>query len=349
MKTFTTPTSLTHRCRTSLLAIATLAIVSGNAFAQSPTNIRFAADWAFQGPQAPFLLPHENGCYEKAGLNVTTDRGFGSGDTISKVASGSYDVGFADINAMIEYNARQPASRLISFFMIYDGAALSIVTRKDTGITKPADLVGKTIAAPAGDASRRLFSVLAKANGFDADQVKWVNVSPELRESMLVRKSADAISGASFTAYIGVHSGGLPKDQIVVLRYPEFGASLYGSALVVKPSFAAAHESALKAMVTCIAQGISQSISQPDVAIDALTKREKLTDRSVEKERMQLSLDWSINTPWVKEHGMSSIDPARLEQPLKDVAAAFQIPVPPASEVYTDKYLPERSSLMLPK
>ncbi|HBP30743.1 MAG TPA: taurine ABC transporter permease [Advenella kashmirensis] len=349
MKTSTTRFPLTRLCRSYLLAVMTLAVVSGHASAQSPTKIRFAADWAFQGPQAPFLLPHENGCYAKAGLDVTTDRGFGSGDTVSKVASGSYDVGFADINAMIEYNARQPAAKLISFFMIYDGAALSIVTRKNTGIAKPADLVGKTIAAPAGDASRRLFPVLAKANGFDADQVKWVNVSPELRESMLVRKNADAISGASFTAYIGVHAGGLPKDDIVVLRYPQFGASLYGSALVVKPAFAAANENALKSMVACIAQGMSQSIRQPEVAIDALTKREKLTDRVVEKERMQLSLDWSVNTPWVKQHGMSSIDPARMEQSLKDVAAALNIPVPPASEVYTDKYLPERSSLILTK
>lgn len=349
MKT-TTFFSLSRRIRPSLaLTAIALAALAGHATAQSPAKIRFAADWAFQGPQAPFLLPHENGCYAKAGLDVTTDRGFGSGDTVSKVASGGYDVGFADINAMIEYNARQPDAKLIAFFMVYDGAALSIVTRKDSGITKPADLVGKTIAAPAGDASRRLFPVLAKANGFDPEQVKWVNVSPELRESMLVRKNADAISGAAFTAYMGVRAAGLAKDQVVLLRYPEFGASLYGTALVVKPAFAAANANALKSMVACVAQGISQSISQPDVAIDALVKRERLTDRSVEKERMQLSLDWSINTPWVKQNGMSQIDPSRMDKALKDVAAALQIPVPPASEVYTDKYLPERSKLALPK
>ncbi len=337
-----------YRAAPVMAAIA-LTLASGSALAQSPTKIRFAADWAFQGPQAPFLLPHDNGCYAKAGLQVTTDRGFGSGDTVGKVASGGYDVGFADINAMIEYNARQPDAKLISFFMVYDGAALSIVTRKDTGITKPADLVGKTIAAPSGDASRRLFPVLAKANGFDPNRVKWVNVSPELREGMLVRKNVDAISGAAFTAYMGARAAGLAKDQVVVMRYPEFGASLYGTALVVKPAFAAANATALKSMVACIAQGISQSISQPDAAIDALLKREKLTDRAVEKERLQLSLDWSINTPWVQQHGMSQIQPGRMEQALKDVAAALQIPAPAISEVYTDQYLPERAKLMLPK
>ncbi|GAA4339874.1 ABC transporter substrate-binding protein [Pigmentiphaga soli] len=325
---------------------ALLLAASAAAHAQAPGKVRFVLDWALQGPQAPFLLPHDNGCYRKAGLDVVTDRGFGSGDTVTKVASGGYDVGFADINAMIEYNARHPESKLISFFMIYDGAALSIITRKDTGITKPADLAGKTVAAPPGDASRRLFPVLAKANGLDPAKVNWINVSPELRESMLARKNADAISGASFTGYMGVRAAGVPADQVVVMRYPEYGASLYGSALVATPAFLSAHAGQAAALVGCVAQGFFQSASDPQSAIDALLKREKLTDRKVETERMQLSLDWSVLTPWVRQHGMGVIDPQRLEKSLRDVAAALDIPVPPAAEVYTERYLPARATLM---
>lgn len=339
------------RRTTALAASALVGLVglAGTAQAQTPTKLRFAADWVLQGPQAPFLLAQENGCYAKAGLDVTTDRGYGSGDTVIKVAAGTYDVGFADINAMVEYNAKQPKpeERLIAFFMIYDGAALSIITRRDTGIAKPADLVGKTIAAPPGDASRRLFAVLAKANGVDPSAVKWMNVSADLRETMLARKNADAIAGAAFTGYIGVQAVGVPKDEVVVMRYPQFGASLYGSALVVKPAFADAHAGAITAFTQCIADAFAQSQRQPDVAIDALLKREKLANRAVEKERMQLSLDWSVMTPWVMDKGFSQIDPVRLERSLQDVAAAFEIPVPKVSEVYTDRFLPPREKLMV--
>lgn len=327
--------------------VAVFGASSGNVFAQSREKIRFALDWAMQGPQAPFLLPHADGCYAGAGLDVVTDRGFGSGDTVIKVATGSYDVGFADINAMLEYNAQHPESKLISFFMIYDGAALSIATRKNTNIKKPADLVGKTIAAPPGDASRRLFSALAKANKFDADTINWVNVAPELRESMLVRGNVDAISGAAFTVYMGARAGGMAKDDVVMMRYPEYGVPLYGSALVVKPAFAAAHPKALSALVTCIAQGMAKSIKNPEAAIDALVKREPLTDRKVEMERMQLSFDWSIATPWVKKNGMSLIDPVRLTNSLAEVSAALNIPQPAAKDVYTDAYLPARGKLMI--
>jgi NitT/TauT family transport system substrate-binding protein len=331
----------------SLGLIAMVCAQSTSAFAQGKEKIRFALDWAMQGPQAPFLIPHVDGCYANAGIDVTTDRGFGSGDTVVKVATGSYDVGFADINAMLEYNAQHPESKLISFFMIYDGAALSIATRKNTNITKPADLAGKTIAAPSGDASRRLFSVLAKANKLDPDSVKWTNVAPELRESMLVRGNVDAISGAAFTVYMGARAGGMAKEDVVMMRYPDYGVPLYGSALVVKPSFAAAHPKALTSLVECVAQGMAKSLKNPEAAIDALVKREPLTDRKVELERMQLSFDWSIATPWVKKNGMSLIDQDRLTKSLGEVAAALNIPTPSANEVYTDQYLPARSKLMI--
>jgi NitT/TauT family transport system substrate-binding protein len=337
------------RIRTgALLALAALA---GAAGAQQPTKLRFALDWVFQGPQAPFLVPHQNGCYQKAGLDVTTDRGYGSGDTVVKVGAGTYDLGFADINAMVEYNAKQtrPEDRLIAFFMVYDGAALSIITRKDTGVAKPADLVGKTIAAPPGDASRRLFSALAQANGFDATAVKWMNVAPELRETMLARKQADAISGAAFTGYMGARAVGVPKEDLVVMRFPQFGSTLYGSALVVKRAFAASHGPALTALAQCVAEGIVTSIQRPAQAIEALYQRDKLINREVEQERMQLSLDWSIVTPWVREKGLGQVDPARLRKSMQEVSAALDIPAPDIADVFTAQYLPAPDKLMVPR
>jgi len=335
------------RTKTALLAAACLI---GSAHAQEPTKIRFALDWVLQGPQAPFIVPHANGCYQKAGLNVTTDRGFGSGDTVIKVGTGNYEVGFADINAMIEYNAKQknPEDQLISFFMVYDAAALSIITRKDTGIRKPSDLAGKTIAAPPGDASRRLFPALAQANGLDPNAVKWLNVAPEMRETMLARKTADAISGASFTGYMGAQAVGIPASDIVVLRYPEHGTALYGSALVVKRSYAQKNGAALKALTRCVVEGIQSSIKDPAGATAVLHQRDPLLNRQVEQQRLQLSLDWSIVTPWVRAHGFGQVDPVRLEKSLKEVALAFNIPVPQAAQVYTAEYLPPAAQRQVP-
>src|SRR6201999_1672873 len=81
------------------------------AFAQTP--IKFTLDWVFQGPTAPFLLALERGYYKAEGLDVTMDPGQGSAGAVQRVATGAYHIGFADVNATIEYNAKNPGKEVL--------------------------------------------------------------------------------------------------------------------------------------------------------------------------------------------------------------------------------------------
>lgn len=61
------------------------------------TPIKFQLDWRFEGPAAFFLHPLAKGYFKAAGLDVSVDAGSGSGGAVQRVASGSYDMGFADL------------------------------------------------------------------------------------------------------------------------------------------------------------------------------------------------------------------------------------------------------------
>lgn len=101
--------------RTLITAIAAgfmMAAAASIAQAQQQ-DVRFVLDWAFQGQQSPYTLPVDDGTFEKLGLNVTVDRGVGSGDTVSKVASGAYDIGVADVYSMVRFLAENPGQKLI--------------------------------------------------------------------------------------------------------------------------------------------------------------------------------------------------------------------------------------------
>ena len=338
---------MTNRLR-SWAAVGLAVLVPWGAVAQAPAKkLRFALDWAVQGPQAVFLTGAGAKCYKDSGIDVLTDRGYGSGDTITKVGAGTYDVGFADVNAMVEYNARNPSAPEIAIMIVYDGSPLSVTTLKDSKLTKPADLKGKTLAAPPGDASRRLFPIFAKTNGIDLATINWVNVAPEVRESLLARKGADAITGSSFTTYMGLRGANVPAEQISMMRFPDFGVDLFGSGIVVRRDFAATHGDALKAFLKCTTVGIKAALANPDGAIADLKKVDPLTVDAVEKERLKLSVDWSIMTPLVQEKGLSFVDPARLKKTFSQVADAFGVPAPAPADVYTDAYLPSRSDLMM--
>src|SRR6266508_3017142 len=96
------------------------ALLSAGAYAQKETPVRFALDCRFEGPAAPYLVAIDKGYYKAEGLDVSIDPGSGSVEGINRVASGAYDVGFADINILVKYrdNPRNLPVKMV--MMVYD-------------------------------------------------------------------------------------------------------------------------------------------------------------------------------------------------------------------------------------
>ena len=86
------------------IAIIALGFAISASQAQTPST-KLMVDFAFQGQQSPFVLAVEGGYFSRAGVSVTVDRGYGSADVVTKVASGAYDLGFADIGSLITFTA----------------------------------------------------------------------------------------------------------------------------------------------------------------------------------------------------------------------------------------------------
>src|ERR687897_3753542 len=162
----------------ALLAV----LASGAALAQKEIPIRFALDWRFEGPAAPFFVAIDKGYYKAEGLNVSIDPGAGSVEGINRVASGAYEVGFADINSLVKYRANPRNLPVKAVMMIYDTPAFSIISLKKNGIAKPKDLEGKTLGAPAADGAWAQWPIFVQANKIDAAKVKIENIGFPVRE-----------------------------------------------------------------------------------------------------------------------------------------------------------------------
>src|SRR5271170_458288 len=106
-------------------------------------DIRISLDWAWQGGQAPFALAEQAGLFKAEGLDVVIDRGNGSADTVTRVASGAYDVGFGDLGPMVKLDAEQPDKALLAVLMLYDRSPLCAIALAKSGIKTPKDLEGK--------------------------------------------------------------------------------------------------------------------------------------------------------------------------------------------------------------
>jgi NitT/TauT family transport system substrate-binding protein len=330
--------------------IVVLLAMAGLALGQGKTPIKFTLDFAFQGPQGPFLLAQDKGYYDKEGLAVTIDRGFGSADAISKIASGAYDMGFGDINSMMEFNARNPGKGLISVFIVYDAAPFSIFTLKKSGINSPKDLEGKTLAAPAGDAGRRLFPVFAEAAGIDAGKVTFINVDAALREPTLARGQADGITGFYFTSLLNLRAINVPEADLKVFRYSDYTKFLYGNAVIVRPDFAAKNPEAVRAFLRALVKGFRDTFANPDEAVEAVRKRDGLINVALEKDRLVLAIRNSIITPDTQAFGIGTTVRDRLVRSIELVKRAFDLPVLLKPEqVFTDRYLPPLAERRAPQ
>ena len=242
-----------------LAAFAAAATLSLTAQAQN-TPIKFILDWRFEGPSALFLAPVAKGYFKDAKLDVTVDAGNGSGGAVTRVASGTYDMGFADLAALMEFHANNPdaPNKPVAVMMVYNNTPASVMALKKSGIKTPADLNGKKLGAPVFDAGRRAFPIFQKANNIGA--VTWTAMDPPLRETMLARGDVDAITGFTFTSLLNLEARGVKAEDVVVMPYPEFGVKLYGNAIIVSPKLLKDNPAAVKAFLQAFTKGAREVI-----------------------------------------------------------------------------------------
>jgi NitT/TauT family transport system substrate-binding protein len=313
--------------------------------ANAETPIKFSLDWKYEGTQAPFLVGLDKGYFKSEGLDVTVDTSGGSVEPINRIASGTYDMAFADINSMIKFRDQNPQIALKAVYMVYSNPPFAIVGRKSRGISDPKSLEGKKLGAPAPDGAYAQWPIFVAANGIDASKVTIMNVGFPVREPMLVAGDVDAITGFSFSSYINVKYSGIPQDDIVVMLMSNFGLKLYGNAILVNPKFAAEKPEAVKAFLRAFNRAMKDTVKDPGSAIASVLKRNDVAKKNVELDRLEIALRDNIVTPEVKAHGLGSVDMDRLDKSIDQIAVTYKFKgqKPKSSDIFDPSFLPAAS------
>jgi NitT/TauT family transport system substrate-binding protein len=334
----------------ALAAVALAAFTTG-ALAQPLTKVKFQLDWRFEGPAALFLVPKAKGYFQQEGLDVTIDSGNGSAGAVNRVASGAYEMGFADVSAMIEFLGNNPSGAgagMQAVFMVYDVTPAAVLALKKSGIRTVKDLNGRKFGAPVFDAGRKAFPVFVQANRLDGNSIKWTSMDPPLRETMLARGEVEAITGFYFTSLLNLNARGVKDEDVVVFKYPDHGVKLYGNAVIVNGRFAQENPKAVAAFLRALSRGIKDTIADPAAAIQTVRERDPLIDVALETRRLRLAIDSVIATPNFRQNGIGAIDPARFGDTVSAVVGAYQLKsFPNPLALFNSAYMPEKPVRMV--
>lgn len=340
------------RLATVLRAAFTLAALAAFGFAAPASaqkkDVKMMLDWVVQGTHAPFFVAQEKGYFKQAGLNsVAIEAGRGATNVAVIVAGGAFDFGWVDLPTMIKFNAQNPNSPLLASYISFDETPLAIITLKSKNIRSVKDLHGRKIAGGPGTAVHDTISILLKAAKAENVKINWLAVQPQLFGPMVARGEADGTGGFTNSNIPALLDVGIKLEDIHPIRYADFGADLYGLALVTTRAFADKNPDTVRAFVSGLNKGTIDTIKDPAAALALMKKRDAMMKQNIEKVRLDIALGLT-HTDWVKKNGLSVVQRERLQRTIDSVIEAYGLSAKPKpEEVYTDKFLPPVAERMV--
>lgn len=304
----------------------------------SLTPLKFTLDFRVTSQTSPFFLALEKGYYKDEGLAVTIDVGSGSVASITRVASGAYDLGLGDISSLIEFHAGNTDTPVQAIYQYYNRAPFVIIGRKDRGITQDFhSLKGKKVAAAAVESTRRCWPMAARALGTDPGLFEWVTTDFSARDNVMVRGDVDAATYFHDSA-VSLFAR-MPEKDLSVLEYSQTGLQLYGNALLAGKLLQERPEAA-RAFLRATQRALRETLAQPDAALAAIKAREPIMNLDTERARWAITRKYLL-TPEVQAHGLGGVQSAVLAKQVNEAAEVFKLPRKPAPErIFNPAFLP---------
>lgn len=316
-----------------------------DAAAQPPLRkVRFLLNSGFSGANSWFVLADERGYFREEGIEVEFTPGKGAFTAAGRMVEEGYDVGYGDVNAVIEQAAKNPGKSPIGVYMVMDRSPSVIILPAKSAIRAPKDLAGHTVTGHGTDVALNTFAQYAARTGVDPASVRIVPNDGDWKTllGLLDKHESDGLFGYLSTSSAAVRKAG--GDVGATLRFLEFKQALpefYGSVLMVSPRLKNDEPAIARGIVNAVNRGMMDVLCDPDEAIAALLRRDPKQDAAVEKGRLLDTIREDMDGDGIPARGVGGIETPRMEASIALTAQARKLPKQPAVvDVFTPEFLP---------
>lgn len=306
----------------SMLAVVALSGVMSSAHAAD--KVRFQTDWIPSGEHAMYYGAVEKGLFEAEGIDITISRGYGSGDTVTKLAAGAFDFGVSDVAVVMAARARQNVPVKV-IAVVYNQSPHSLFALKSSGIKDFKGLEGKRIGITPGNSHKFYFPDVARRAGTDPSKIKWVNMDGAAMAAQLIAKNLDAAPFYSMHHYYQNKAAMKAGEEIVVLPFIEVGFKIYAASIITSDKMIADNPGLVTRFLRAVHKSFEWARDNPEEACKLHTKRvpEVALDDCMGSLRATLEFAFNDHTD---KYGWGKESPERLAFTWKAVSEAQQLP-----------------------
>jgi NitT/TauT family transport system substrate-binding protein len=280
-------------------------------------------DWIPTGEHAAYFAGLARGFWREQGIVLSITRGYGSGDTVTKVAAGAAQFGVADLGAVLAARARQNVP-VRSISAVYTHSPHSLFVLRSSGITNFRGLEGKRIAITPGNSHRLYFPEVARHSGTDPNRITWVNTDASAMAAMLISKRVDAAPFYSMHWYYQNKAAHRVGEEIVVLPFVETGFAIYAASLVATDGMIQQNPDLVRRFL----RGAQKSFEWANANQAEACKLHVQRNPEVEQDDCEGSLRATMGFVFndhERQTGLGRFDPERLAFTWKVVAESLQL------------------------
>lgn len=305
-----------------------------------PTDVTLALDFVILGRHAPWYVAQAKGYYKEEGINTKIIDGRGTGHVLASLEGGVAQFGLPDVPGLTIARAKGTKVKIVA--VVYQKSPYAIFSL-DPGanVTKSEDLVGLDLGSGPETFVPQVIQGFMKLKGLDPKTVKFTNIAPTARISLLVAGKVPAVH--LFT----LSEPGIRKvvtgAKLKMFVPADHGLELYSLGIGVTEDYLQRNPELVRAFVRASFRGWQDAMRNPQEAADIQHRAQPALDKGVILEELKLVRDLVV-VPDTQANGYGWFSETKMKGALDFMLANVgtgDAPVPKTQDLYASGFLPQ--------
>ncbi|MEV0213612.1 ABC transporter substrate-binding protein [Micromonospora sp. ALFpr18c] len=232
-------------------------------------KVAYVTAFGAVGRDAFAWVAKEKGYFDEVGIEVEIKEGSGNVPNLTALKSGQVQFGALDFTGAVIQAGKGEFTDWRAIAAVHQQTLVAVMTTKDTGISAPRDLAGKTMATGAGSVTELLFPAYARMAGLDPNSVKIQGAQTTALNGLMASRKVDALG--TFLLSRGALAT-TAKKEVVVLPYSDYLGDLFGNAIITTPTLIQQNPDLVRRFTAAILKGLQYSVKNPQEAATILNK-----------------------------------------------------------------------------